>query len=300
MSNEKSSEPDDLESGKQGEEQRPASSLSESSSTTLSSPQTPESKPEEVPYDDPFKFPVRKKWTITVLLAAVTFTSSFCSSIFSSTIIVTAQQFHVSEEVTILGVSLFVLGYAVGPLFWGPLSELVGRKIPIFTAFFIFGLLQIPIALSPTLAGVLVCRWLAGCFGAAPISMASAVFADFWAPTERGLATSLYSAAVYGGPTLGPVIGAFVTESHLGWRWTAWLVLILVGAIGIPAVIVIPETYAPVLKERAAKKAGRDVEVRQKASLNDFVRKYLTRPILMLIEEPVVCTFILQFSLTSI
>lgn len=243
-------------------------------------------KPKEIPYDDPFKFPKSKKWMITILLAACTFTSTFCSSIFSATTTVTAQEFHTSENVMILGVSLFVLGYAFGPLLWGPLSEALGRKIPIFSAFLLFALMQIPIALSPSLAGVLICRFFAGCFGAAPIALATATFADFWAPTERGIATSLYSATVYGGPTLGPVVGAFVTESYLGWRWTAWLILIMAAAFGIPAVIFVPETYAPILKDRAA--VARGEEPLRKNLFEGFISKYLTRPLLMLVYEPVV------------
>lgn len=273
MSAEKLSKPDDLEASTEAE--------------TLSSPSPAQAATtEDLPYDDPFKFPVHKKWMITLLLAAVTFTSTFCSSIFSSTIVVTAHEFHTSDNVMILGVSLFVLGYALGPLLWGPLSELLGRKIPTFFAFFMFGLMQIPIALSPSLAGVLVCRLLAGCFGAAPVALVTASFADFWAPSERGVATSLYSAAVYAGPTLGPVVGAFITESHLGWRWTAWLILIMVVGFGIPAFILVPETYAPILKEKVANAAGRQVAKRN--PFEGFVRKFLTRPFLMLIYEPVV------------
>lgn len=249
-------------------------------------PQPPEPPVEQLQYDDPFKFSKSKKWMITVLLAMCTFSSTFCSSIFSATITVTAHEFHTSEEVMLLGVSLFVLGYALGPLLWGPLSELLGRKITIFTAYSLFALMQIPTALSPTLAGVLICRLLAGCCGAAPVAVVSAVFADFWSPTERGVATSLYSAAVYAGPTMGPLVGSFITQSHLGWRWTSWLILIMTGAIGIPAVIFVPETYAPVLKERAARKQG--LEVKKKNPSDDFIRKYLSRPLLMLLHEPMV------------
>lgn len=86
----------------------------------------------------------------------------------------------------------------------------------------------------------------------------------------------------------GPIVGAFITESELGWRWTAWLILIIAGAVGIPAVILVPETYAPVLKERAAKKAGTG-SYAKKNPFDGFVRKYLSRPILMLLHEPMVC-----------
>lgn len=275
MSDQKKSEFTNLEAGKEATRSR-------------SKQQKPPdiSSRDDIPYDDPFKFTSRKKWTMTVLMALVTFTSTFCSSIFSATIVPAAKEFHTTEEVLLLGVSLFVLGYALGPLLWGPLSELLGRKIPLFVAFFMFGLLQIPIALSPTLAGVLVGRFLAGCFGAAPVALVNAAFVDFWAPTERGVASGLYSAAVYAGPTMGPLVGAFVTESRLGWRWTSWLIMIMVGVFGIPALIMVPETYAPVLKERAAKAQG--IEVTKKNPFDDFVRKYLKRPISMLIHEPVV------------
>lgn len=244
---------------------------------------------EDIHFDDPFKWPKRKKWAITVLTALCTLTSTFCSSIWSSTILVTAEEFNTSETVMLLGVSLFVLGYALGPLFWGPVSELVGRKIPIFSGFLVFALLQIPIALGHNLTGVLVCRLLAGCFGAAPIALVSASYADYWDPANRGTATALYSVAAYAGPTLGPVVGSFITQSYLGWRWTAWLVLIMAGAVGIPAFIFVPETFGPVLKERAARKQGLRVGVQRKP-FDEFVRKYLSRPMMMLLHEPMVCT----------
>jgi len=83
------------------------------------------------------------------------------------------------------------------------------------------------------------------------------------------------------------VVGSFVTESHLGWRWTAWLILILATVVGIPAVIFVPETYGPVLKERAAKKQG--LRSGEQPSLFDgFMKKYLSRPMLMLLHEPMV------------
>jgi len=160
----------------------------------------------EIEYDDPFTWPNRRKWLVTVLMALCTLTTTFCSSIWSSTIIVTSQEFDTSETAMVLGVSLFVLGFALGPLFWGPVSELVGRKIPLFSGFFIFAFLQIPIALTHSLAGVLLCRLLAGCFGAAPIGLVSASYADFWDPANRGTATALYSVAAYAGPTLGAYV----------------------------------------------------------------------------------------------
>ena len=64
---------------------------------------------------------------ITALcLGYTTFISAFASSIFSTATQVVAGVFGVSNEVGLLGLSLYVLGFATGPILWGPLSELKG------------------------------------------------------------------------------------------------------------------------------------------------------------------------------
>lgn len=204
----------------------------------------------------PLEFSTRKRRIMTVLLAFLTLTVTFCSSVFSSTVETTSKEFDVSETVMMLGVSLFVLGFAVGPTVWGPLSELKGRRLALFTGYFVFALMQIPVALSQSVAGILICRFLAGAFGASPVVLVSAVYADIWPPAERSIAISFYAAAVYAGPTLGPIIGSLFTESHLGWRWTAWSTLIVAVLVGLPAFFIVPETYMPVLRMRVAEKRG--------------------------------------------
>ena len=224
-------------------------------------------------YQSPFNLPLWRKWLMTILLACTTFTVTFGSSIFSSTIVVTAKEFNTTETIMLLGVSLYVLGFSLGPVFWGPLSEVLGRRPPLFGGYCIFALLQIPTALSHNLAGLLICRFLAGSFGAAPVVLVSASYSDFWEPAHRGTAAAAYSVASFAGPTLGPIVGTFVTESRLGWRWTAWLTLTLAGVFGPAAFILVPETYGPVLKKE------------KKPTIQAFVRTFLVRPILMLKSE---------------
>ena len=189
----------------------------------------------------------------------------------------TAEEFDTTETVMLLGVSLYVLGFSLGPIVWGPSSEVLGRRIPLFGGFLIFSLLQIPIALSHSLPGLLVCRLLAGCFGAAPVVLVSASYADFWDPAYRGTASAAYSLASFAGPTLGPIIGSFVVaDKSLGWRWTAWLTLIISAVCGPTAFFFVPETFGPVLRKE------------KKPSFNAFVRTFLVRPILMLKSEVMV------------
>ncbi|KAL8738876.1 MAG: hypothetical protein Q9181_000403 [Wetmoreana brouardii] len=73
---------------------------------------------------NPMGFSTIKKWTITILVAFVTLAVAFVSSAYSGGVVQIVEEFHTSEEVATLGVALFVCGFAIGPLFWAPLSEL--------------------------------------------------------------------------------------------------------------------------------------------------------------------------------
>jgi hypothetical protein len=68
--------------------------------------------------ENPMNFPTARKWIMAVSMGSMTLVVTFASSVFSSATQVTAQQFGVSEIVMILGLALFVLGFAFGPIIW--------------------------------------------------------------------------------------------------------------------------------------------------------------------------------------
>lgn len=84
----------------------------------------------------------RRRWIITAALGATTFVVTFASSVFSTAIGATAIEFNRTREVMTLGTSLFIIGFAFGPIVWGPLSELYGRKYPLYFGYFVFGIFQ--------------------------------------------------------------------------------------------------------------------------------------------------------------
>ncbi|KAL2000332.1 hypothetical protein VTN02DRAFT_3272 [Thermoascus thermophilus] len=261
----------------------------------------PEKDPNLVEWDgpddpeNPQNWPKWKKWLITMTLSTLTVWITFASSVFSTATLATAKEFGVSTEVTTLGTSLVVFGFAVGPLVWGPLSELYGRMPPLFFGYAVFAIFQIPVAVAQNLQTIMVCRFFVGVFGCAPLAVVGGALADFWNPIDRGVAVACFSAATFGGPTLGPIVGGFITSSHLGWRWTAWITLIASSFFGTVAFLIVPETYGPVLLQRRAARLRRETKNWAYHSLLDERRptwgeigtKYILRPFQMLFLEPI-------------
>lgn len=172
---------------------------------------------------NPLHWPLLRKLWMSFMASFMTFGVSLASSIFSADVHVTAQVFGVKEEVMILGVSLYVLGFACGPLVFGPVSELYGRSRPMLFGFLCFAVLQVPLAVAKNLETILICRFLAGAFGAAPLAISPGILVDLWEPYARGIATLSWLITVYAGTIAGPLVGVFTLESpDLGWRWTAW------------------------------------------------------------------------------
>lgn len=94
----------------------------------------------------------------------------------------------------------------LGPIVWGPLSELYGRKRPLLVGYGVFCIFQIGVAKAENVATVMLCRLFIGFFGSAPLAVAGGALADIWNPAERGIAIALFSASTFMGPALGPIL----------------------------------------------------------------------------------------------
>ena len=245
--------------------------------------------------ENPMNWPNRKKYMVTVFYASMTFCLTFSSSVFSTATAVTAEKFGVSREVMTLGTSLFVFGFAVGPIVWGPLSELYGRRPPLLFGFFCFAVFQVPVAVAQNVETIMLCRFLGGTFGSAPLAIVGGALADFWGPVERGFALGLFSGATFIGPVAGPIVGGFITQSYLGWRWTAWITLIAAAFFGTVSWFICAESYAPVLLQRRAAKKRFETKNwaihapadESPVDMKAIVEKYLYRPFQMLVLEPI-------------
>lgn len=140
------------------------------------------------------------------------------------------EDFHfTSHVVASLTISLFVLGFAFGPLIWAPLSELYGR-LPIYgisTIMFLAFILSS--AFATNVGEFMAFRFISGCCGAAGLAMSGGTLADVIPVSQRGKWMALIVMGPLVGPTVGPIMGGFIAE-RAGWRWVFRVLAIAVGS----------------------------------------------------------------------
>lgn len=200
-----------------------------------------------------------------------------------------------SNAISILPTSLFLLGYVLGPIVYGPISEQYGRKMVSIGAFVFFTIFTLASALSPNMAALIIFRFLCGIGAACPIVVVGGICADiFQSPVSRGRAMAMFMGATTFGPCAGPVISGYLSPLK-GWRWCFWVGLMLAGSTLGPLLLV-PETYGPVLLKKRAKKMRKEsgnqnirapIEL-EKEDLRHILTMVLTRPIRMFVFEPLV------------
>lgn len=245
---------------------------------------------------NPMEWPQVKKWFITCVVAIATLAISLISSAYTGGMAQIIQEFQCSQIVATLGLSLFVLGFAVGPLLWAPASELYGRQVLFFGTYAVLTAFNAGCAGANSIGSLIVLRFLAGTFGSSPLTNAGGVIADLFPSNQRGLGMSVFAAAPFLGPVIGPVIGGFVGET-IGWRWIHGIMAIFTGSLWIIGTLLVPETYAPVILARRAKALSKRTgkvyismleHSQGKTTASAAFSKALVRPWALLFLEPIV------------
>lgn len=245
---------------------------------------------------DPMMFSDASKWGITFLVSLTTLAVALASSAYTGALVEIMTDFQISEEVFILGISLFVIGFAVGPVIWSPLSEHYGRRPVHIISAMALTVFCAGAAGAKNIQSLIILRFLAGSFGSAPMAVPGGVIADIFPAITRGLAGGIWAIAPFLGPTIGPIVGGFLGESA-GWRWVHGLLAIFSGVVWLALIVLLPETYAPLLMRKRAAKLHRITGKEYRSSLETTqttisMQKHLlaalSRPWVMLFTEPIV------------
>ncbi|KAI5300983.1 hypothetical protein KEM55_003407 [Ascosphaera atra] len=245
---------------------------------------------------NPMAYGQVRKWTVTLLVGMETLGVAMISSAYTGGLTQIMMEFGIGQEVATLGVSLFVLGFAIGPLLWAPLSEMYGRQPVFFFSYMGLAAFNAGCAGAQNSWTLIILRFFAGSFGSSPLTNAGGTIADMFPASQRGIALSVFALMPFLGPVLGPIIGGFLGMTE-GWRWVEGFLAIFSGAVWIFGTLTVPETYAPVLLRQRAETLSKitgkvymsklDIE-RGRTTLGQTLKTSLGRPWVLLFREPIV------------
>ncbi|KAL9080494.1 MAG: hypothetical protein Q9157_000728 [Trypethelium eluteriae] len=216
--------------------------------------------------ENPQNWSSRWKNLIIFQMCILNFAVYIASSIYTPGEESFMQEFGASETVATLGLSLFTLGYGIGPMLWSPMSEMpkLGRSGIFFWTLLVFILLQLAVGFAPDVAVFLVFRLLSGFCGSPCLATGAGTITDMLDPAMSAYAVCIWSSFGIGGPVFGPLIGGFVATAK-GWRWTIWTYTWACSGVLITLFFLFPETSAPNILYKRAKRL-------RKATGNDRLR----------------------------
>jgi MFS family permease len=120
--------------------------------------------------------------------------STMTSSLAAGAAVPISRHFNEYDEYKlILPTSMYLVGYACGPMLWGPLSESYGRKGTMVISFGIFTIFSVASALAPNFAALVIFRLLVGVGGSCAISVVGGICADIYHnPKYRGRSMAIF------------------------------------------------------------------------------------------------------------
>jgi len=221
--------------------------------------------------------------------------SPLASSMFAPSVPQLMAEFKsTNAELASFVISVYILGFAVGPLVIAPCSEMYGRLSLYHICNVLFVVFTVACAVSSNLNMLIGFRFLAGCAGGGPLTLGGGTIADTVKQERRGVALTIYTMGPLLGPIIGPVAGGFLSEAE-GWRWVFWILAIIGGVITVVSFLFMSETYAlTILAHKAARvrKTTGNVNVRSKLDRGlqrrQLFAQSIIRPMRLLFLSPIV------------
>ncbi|KZL83104.1 major facilitator superfamily transporter [Colletotrichum incanum] len=242
-----------------------------------------------------------KKWLVVSIVSCASFCVTAASSIYTSTYSQMDAEFGNSRIVATIGLSTFVLGISLGPMFLSPLSEFYGRRPIYIVSWTMYVIWIIPSAVAKNIATMIIARFLDGLSGSAFLAVSGGTVSDLFARHELQAPMLMYSLAPFIGPCIGPLIGGFINY-NANWRWTYYVMIIWAFALLVAIVVFVPETYREltvedpiVLRSKARKIRKETGDERWRAPVEKTTKSViktigisLMRPFQLLFFEPMV------------
>ncbi|KAK8045845.1 MFS general substrate transporter [Apiospora saccharicola] len=166
----------------------------------------------------------------------------FIVSVAGTSLPALASDFGVSVDLINLTVTAYLVFQGLAPSLWGPVSDVLGRRIAYLFTFIVFLGACIGLAETPNYPALVILRCLQSAGSASTIAIGSGVVGDITTRADRGSYMGVFQAGLLLPVVIGPIIGGALAGSSLRWRSIFWALAIYGGCFLIVMLLLLPET----------------------------------------------------------
>ncbi|GAV54876.1 hypothetical protein ZYGR_0AS01990 [Zygosaccharomyces rouxii] len=247
----------------------------------------------------PVNWPLRKKAMVAFQVQLLTCVTYLGTAIYTPGQEEIQKAFGVGHVVATLNLSMYILGFGLGPMVFSPLSEfaIFGRQQLYIFTLFLFAMLQIGCALVDNIAGLVILRFITGILCSPSLSTGAATISEIVTPPMVPVMIGMWSIGAVAAPAIGPVLGAAMLVAK-NWRFMFWLLMWLSSATLIILALFFPETYEENVLYRRCKRIQKTTGDKRyfttksreesKLAIKDIAINALWRPIEIIVKEPIV------------
>ncbi|CAI7667115.1 unnamed protein product [Penicillium bialowiezense] len=201
----------------------------------------------EVDAEQYLRFSPARKVIIVAVLSFCSFLAPISSTSILAGVPEVAKTFNTTGSVINASNALYMAFMGIAAPFWGPFSQVWGRRPVFLVSAFLFFVFSIGTALSPNLPAYYIFRVLTAFQGTSFLVVGSSALGDVYEPRARATALGWFLSGTLIGPAFGPFLGGVIV-TFKSWRVIFWLQTALGGCGTLLVFFFFPETYPHLTK----------------------------------------------------
>ncbi|NGX38248.1 MAG: Bicyclomycin resistance protein [Chlamydiae bacterium] len=179
---------------------------------------------------------------ILSIVIPMTLFLGFGIDLYSPSFPLIAKSLNTNEQLVQLTIATYFFGYTIGLLFFGPISDAIGRKKPLIFGFLLYCLLSLFCAFSTNIDMLLTFRFFQGAGAASVGVMFRSILSDVFMGKQLATSMSYTSMSYRTGPIIAPLIGGYLT-TYFGWSSNFYFLMIFSGLFALSVFFFLPETH---------------------------------------------------------
>lgn len=186
----------------------------------------------------------RSNFFIILILGALSTVTPFAIDMYLPAFPQIAADLETSASKIAFSLSSYLVGMAIGQIFYGPLLDRFGRKPPLYFGLLLFIAASIGCIASGTIESLIIFRFLQALGGCAAQVAAVTMVRDFFPAEERTKVFSLLVLILGAAPLLAPTVGSFVA-ANLGWQAVFIVLAVMIALLLAVVLLFLPEGHEP-------------------------------------------------------